>query len=99
MPDRFADVLPAKLRVLRDHCEQLGRDYDEIAKTTATMADLGAGRDGLRRLVDHTRVLAGYGIDHVLLSPQRPWDEEALDAVASIVPEVHEIPVATGTGS
>jgi hypothetical protein len=57
------------------------------------VADLGGGRDGLRRLVDHLRELAGIGIDHVLLSSQRPWDDAALDAVASIVPEVHEIPV------
>jgi|HubBroStandDraft_3_1064219.scaffolds.fasta_scaffold00633_3 F420-dependent oxidoreductase-like protein len=93
IPDRFADVLPAKLRVLREHCEQVGRDYDEIEKTTATMADLGGGPDGLRRLVDHLRELADIGIDHVLLSPPHPWDDEALEAVVSIVPEVHEIPV------
>jgi hypothetical protein len=79
--------------VLREHCEQVGRDYDDIEKTTATIADLGGGRDGLRKLVDHLQELAEIGIDHALLSAQDPWDDEALDAVASIVPEVHEIPV------
>ena len=93
MPDRFADVLPAKLRVLREHCEQVGRDYDEIEKTTATIAELGGGQDDLRRLVDHLQELASLGIEHVLISAQGPWDDQALDAVASIVPEVHEIPV------
>jgi hypothetical protein len=34
------------------------------------------------------------GIDHVLLTPQGPWDDETLDAVASIVPEVHGIATA-----
>jgi alkanesulfonate monooxygenase SsuD/methylene tetrahydromethanopterin reductase-like flavin-dependent oxidoreductase (luciferase family) len=92
-PDEFADVLPAKLRVLRGHCEQVGRDYDEIEKTTVTRADFGGGRDGLRRLVDHLRELASIGIDRALLGSQDPWDDEALGAVASIVAEVHEIPV------
>jgi hypothetical protein len=56
--------------------------------------DLGEDRqEGLRRLVDHLRVLAALGIDHALLSPQLPWTDEDIDAVASIAPEVHAIPV------
>ena len=53
MPDRFSDDVPRKLRVLKEHCRDAGRDCNEIEKTTVT------------------------------------------EAVASIAPEVHAIPVAS----
>jgi hypothetical protein len=37
----FADNLSHKLDVLREHCRDAGRDYDEIEKTTVTFVDLG----------------------------------------------------------
>jgi F420-dependent oxidoreductase-like protein len=89
----YQDNLAAKLDVLRAHCDEVGRDYDEIEKTTATILDLGEDRDaGLKALLDHLRALAALGIDHVLLGPRGPWDDAALEAVASILPEVHAIP-------
>lgn len=91
----FQDNLRQKLDVLRQHCRDVGRDYAEIEKTCASAFDLGEDRsEGLRRLVEHLHGLASVGIDHVLLTPPGPWDESTLDAVASIVPEVHRI--ATG---
>lgn len=93
---QFQDDLAHKLDVLRQHCQEMGRDYAEIEKTTATVFDLGEDRrEGLQRLVEHLHELATVGIDHVLLTPAGcPWDDETLDAVASIVPEVHGIPTA-----
>ncbi|HKF17567.1 MAG TPA: LLM class F420-dependent oxidoreductase [Candidatus Dormibacteraeota bacterium] len=92
---QFKDDLGHKLDVLRQHCHQVGRDYAEIEKTCASAFDLGEDRrEGLQRLVEHLRELAAVGIEHVLLTPPGPWDEETLDAVASIVPEVHGIATA-----
>jgi F420-dependent oxidoreductase-like protein len=92
---RFQDDLAHKLDVLRRHCREVGRDYAEIEKTCASTVDLGEDRrEGLRRLVEHLHELAAVGIDHVLLAPSDPWDDETLDAVASIVPEVHRFPAA-----
>jgi F420-dependent oxidoreductase-like protein len=86
---RFQDDLAHKLDVLRRHCREEGRDYDHIEKTTATVFDPA---DDPGRLVEHLRALAAVGIDHAILAPgAQPWDEPALEAVAAIVPEVHEI--------
>jgi F420-dependent oxidoreductase-like protein len=94
-PDSFAEELPRKLRVLEQHCQEAGRDYNEIEKTSATMIDLrGDSRDATRRLAGHLAELAAVGIDHALVSPQYPWDDESLEAVASIAAEVHAMPVA-----
>jgi alkanesulfonate monooxygenase SsuD/methylene tetrahydromethanopterin reductase-like flavin-dependent oxidoreductase (luciferase family) len=95
----FRDNLEHKLSVLRAHCAEVGRDYAEIEKTTTTNFDLGADREaGLAGLMAHLRELAALGIDHVLVSPPGPWDDETLGAITSILPEVHALPVGPTGG-
>ncbi len=86
----FADNIQHKLSVLRDHCAAEGRDYAEIEKTIASTFDPGDDpKAALPGLLAHFRELAALGIDHVLVSPSQPWDEEILAALASAVPDVH----------
>jgi F420-dependent oxidoreductase-like protein len=90
--DRPNDDLERKLSVLRAHCAEAGRDYAEIEKTVTSTVDLGHDRQaGLAALVDHLGELAGIGLDHVLVTPPRAWDDDTLAAVASILPEVQAI--------
>jgi F420-dependent oxidoreductase-like protein len=88
----FADNIGHKLAVLREHCDRVDRDYAEIEKTIASTFDQGddprAARPGL---LAHLADLAALGIDHVLLAPHGPWSEAALDALVSVVPEIHAI--------
>ncbi|HXM58353.1 MAG TPA: LLM class F420-dependent oxidoreductase [Candidatus Dormibacteraeota bacterium] len=91
IPGRRQDDLAHKLRVLRGHCEDAGRDYAEIEKTSATRFDLGQEPDDGRRLLEHLHHLAEIGIDHAIIGMSRPWDEAGLDALAAIVPEAHGI--------
>ena len=72
----------------------MGRDYAEIEKTVASQTNLDEQTRqtrpaGLAALKDHLSELAGIGLDHVLLSPPRAWDEATLEAIAEIVPDVH----------
>jgi F420-dependent oxidoreductase-like protein len=91
----FSDNLRHKLDVLRGHCAAAGREYTDIEKTVASGLDLGDDQDaGLAGLLGHLRELADIGIDHAVVSPHGPWNEASLAAVASILPEVHAIPVA-----
>jgi alkanesulfonate monooxygenase len=57
--------LAHKLDVLRRHCADVGRDYDEIEKTV--MMQLDAGPDGAKadELIDRLRGFAELGIQHV----------------------------------
>lgn len=56
--------LERKLDILRQHCDDLGRDYDEIEKTV--MFPMLAGRDGEKvdHLLGELQRLAGLGITH-----------------------------------
>ena len=89
---QFRDNIAHKLDVLRQHCAREGRDFAAIEKTIATNFDLGEDpKAGAAELLIHLRELAAAGIEHVLFSPRRSWDEATLDAVASILPEIHAI--------
>ena len=57
-----------KLAILRDHCEALGRDYDEIEKTVLGPIDLSS--DGLSpsEAVDEIGQFAEIGIQHYIIS-------------------------------
>ncbi|MQY23213.1 LLM class F420-dependent oxidoreductase [Nocardia macrotermitis] len=81
----YADDITHKLDVLRAHCDEAGRDFDEIEKTIGTHLD----PSDERHFVAHMRELAALGIDHVLLAPQGPWDDKRLAGVAAVLPEIH----------
>jgi F420-dependent oxidoreductase-like protein len=88
--------LPHKLEVLRSHCRDAGRPYEEIEKTVLTTLDIhGDGEAGRRRVVGRIRELAALGFDHAILMPRRfDWGQDIEDALA-IVDEVHAIEPAT----
>jgi F420-dependent oxidoreductase-like protein len=69
---RYADAcnlfagpeLERKLDVLRGHCEDVGRDYDDIEKTVMMSLDPGAGGERVDDLLARLRQLAALGITH-----------------------------------
>ena len=56
--------LPHKLDVLRAHCADVGRDYDEIEKTVMGPLDPGPDGDKIDELVAQLTRFAGLGITH-----------------------------------
>jgi F420-dependent oxidoreductase-like protein len=84
----FADNIGHKLAVLREHCAAQGRDYAGIEKTIASTFDVAADP---QTVLAHLRDLVKLGIDHVLLSPPGPWDDASLDALISMLPQIHAL--------
>ena len=56
--------LPRKLEVLRAHCEDVGRDYDDIAKTVMFPLDLGPHGERADEALERLRALAELGVSH-----------------------------------
>jgi F420-dependent oxidoreductase-like protein len=56
--------LPRKLDVLRQHCDAVGRDYDEIEKTVIGPLDPGPAGEKVADLVESMRQLSRLGITH-----------------------------------
>jgi F420-dependent oxidoreductase-like protein len=89
---QFRDNLSHKLKVLKEHCDRLGRDFGAIEKTVSTSFDLGEDPvKGAAALLAHLRELAAAGIEHALVSPRGSWDEASFEAVAATLPEIHAI--------
>jgi hypothetical protein len=53
-----------KLDVLRGHCADLGRDYDEITKTVMTSLDPGPRGEKVDALLETLQKLAALGVTH-----------------------------------
>lgn len=54
--------LAHKLEVLREHCERLGRNYDDIEKTAQLRFDLGPNGEHVEQTIEHLHELAELGI-------------------------------------
>ncbi|HEX5532707.1 MAG TPA: LLM class F420-dependent oxidoreductase [Actinomycetales bacterium] len=85
-------ALADKLQVLREHCERLGRDYDEIEKTAQVRFDLGQRGEHVERTIEHLHELAELGIEvahGTLAGVSRPgtlelMGERVIPAVAAL---------------
>jgi F420-dependent oxidoreductase-like protein len=93
------DVLQQKLNILRDHCQSIGRPYEEIEKTTLDVMRITRdGRNGTispQQAIENFAELASLGIDQAIFSMPNVSELEPFDVLATqIVPEVQKIPVA-----
>jgi F420-dependent oxidoreductase-like protein len=80
-----------KLDVLRQHCDDAGRDFAEIEKTVGTGLDLSQGTVDGEALLSRLRELSALGFDHAMLAPRGPWTEAAIEAVAAVLPEARAL--------
>jgi alkanesulfonate monooxygenase SsuD/methylene tetrahydromethanopterin reductase-like flavin-dependent oxidoreductase (luciferase family) len=69
IPDGGA-TLRHKLDVLRAHCEQIGRDPDDIEVTLSSRLAQG---ETVEQFTDRCHRLAQLGVDHVVLLTSGPW--------------------------
>ncbi|HLM63162.1 MAG TPA: LLM class F420-dependent oxidoreductase [Acidimicrobiales bacterium] len=78
------DGLAHKLEVLRSHCDEVGRPYDDVVKTTFGQL----GQTSLDEAVDRFGRLADLGIDLALVDVPHAADPGALDLIAELVTAV-----------
>jgi len=93
------DELQRKLGILQEHCQTVGRPYEQIEKTTLDV--LHITRDGnngsmnAAAAIEYFANLAELGIDHALFSMPNVTDLDAFDILATeIIPVVDKIKVA-----
>ncbi len=56
--------LERKLDILREHCTEIGRDYDEIEKTVMFHLDPGANGENVDALLEQLQGFAALGVTH-----------------------------------
>jgi hypothetical protein len=88
-----------KLNILREHCQALGRPYEQIEKTLVYFLHLTRdGHNGTlspQAAIDCFADLAAEGFDQVIMVLPNVTDLECFELLASrIIPDVERIPIA-----
>jgi alkanesulfonate monooxygenase len=81
-----------KLAVLRQHCEDVGRDYDEIKKTVIGRLDPGPRGERADAVLEQLAEWAALGVDHVQtqvagvseITPLEVYAERIIPAAAAL---------------
>ena len=85
------ETVRAKLEVLKSHCAKLGRDYNEIEKTTLATAHIAGGQMTVQDIVAQCRALAEVGVSHAIfnmpnvseIKPLEIFGQEIIPAVVN----------------
>ena len=86
------DVLRHKLDVLQGHCDDVGRDYDEIEKTTLGTVHIAPDEMSADDVIDTCRELAGIGIQHAIFNMPNVHEITPLEVFGNeIIPAVTEL--------
>ena len=84
-----------KYEVLRRHCEAIGRDPDEIERSTLQSVRLTVGDDpgeSPQQVVDRFGELADAGAQHVIFSVRDIWRPEVMEILgAEVLPALHAL--------
>ena len=70
------DVLLERLEVLQEHCQNLGRPYEEIEKTVLQTANLQDG--SAREVIDRGLELQEMGFEHLIFNIRDEYTPESL---------------------
>ncbi|GAA4125690.1 LLM class F420-dependent oxidoreductase [Knoellia locipacati] len=102
--DAGPEAMPARLAILRGHCDDVGRDPREIEVTALSRLSLGTSgakassgetMQSVDEAVDRYGRLAEVGLDHLILGMGNDTDDTAYELVAELVRQLE--PVEAGT--
>lgn len=83
------DEIAKKLDVLRRHCDEIGRPYDEIERTVLGVVNVGEGGAVPSDLIAQCRMLAGIGIQHFIFSMPNTHEITPIEAIGrEVIPAV-----------
>ncbi|MBW0115158.1 LLM class F420-dependent oxidoreductase [Pseudonocardia abyssalis] len=81
-----------KLDILRGHCADVGRDYDEIEKTVMFPLDTGENGEKVDALLAQLRPLAALGVTEAHGWVPRVWETERLELIGKeVIPAAAEM--------
>ncbi len=85
------DLLTHKLEVLRNHCNEIGRDYNSIEKTSLVRLSSSTAADNPDELLKIANQLADVGISHIMIMASSDADVKSYEKLANTVSTVHKI--------
>ncbi len=97
------EMLRHKYAVLRQHCLDVGRDYDTIEKTNLSSVSISAdgsrGALGPAEFVDRLGAWADAGSQHTIVSVRGVWDVAKLELIGrDVIPQIRGLGEPTPLG-
>jgi F420-dependent oxidoreductase-like protein len=88
--------VPRKLDILREHCQEVGRNYDDIEKTAMFQFDLGENGENLGKVIGGLKWLASMGIQTVIGHVPKMYETKRLEMIGEkLIPAVADLEAAT----
>jgi F420-dependent oxidoreductase-like protein len=85
-----------KYEVLREHCEAIGRNPDDIERSTLQSVKLaadGKAGDSPAQIIDWFGELGDAGAQHVIFGVRDVWDPSVIEALGrDVIPGIHALP-------
>ena len=79
-----------KLDVLKAHCDELGRDYDTIERTTLDTATIGMGGT-TAEMIERCRQLAAVGVQHAIFNMPLDYQITPIETIGrEVIPAIRE---------
>ena len=86
------DTLKHKLEVLQMHCDDLGRNYEDIEKTVLGTTEINGDVDSTQELIDLAGELGELGFDHIIFNMPNPHEIKPLETIAErVIPAIETL--------
>lgn len=79
------ELLKERLQILREHCQDVGRPYEEIEKTALQTANLE--KSGVKEVIARGEALREMGFEHLIFNLEGDYSAQALETfTGEIIP-------------
>jgi len=81
-----------KLDILKQHCDEIGRNYGEIEKTSLEGVNLGEGGISTHELINRCKLLSQTGIQHMIVNMPNVSTIKPLELIGKeVIPAIAEL--------
>jgi F420-dependent oxidoreductase-like protein len=84
------ELLKHKLDVLKNHCDSINRDYNEIEKTSLARVDSTSAAHNPENLIKTAKDLREIGIDHLIIMANKDADVNSYKLLAKTISEIEK---------
>jgi len=83
------ELLRKKIDVLKNHCDEVGRNFNEIELTTLGTVNLAAGGMTPTQMIEKCRALSQLGFQHVIVNMPNVFEIKPLETIGrEVIPEI-----------
>ena len=85
------ELLKHKLQVLKNHCKDIGRNYDDIEKTALARINSTEAANNPDTLINLAKELSSYGIDHILIMANKDANPMSYSKLTNTIKTINKL--------